>query len=140
MSIIYTVMDARLRFCTITAVGSDSGYTWSTPGRAMDHYRYSQTFLNVAHYLLVFCVLDFRPLLIGGLFKLIASLVFACLLAFVVIHSANILRFITARLRVLPISLLPLVIHRRWFEPWHTTIIVKNEPSLAPLFQRPPPI
>jgi hypothetical protein len=106
----------------------------------MDRYRYSQTFLNAACYLLVFCVVGFRPVLIGGFFKLIASLVFACLLAFVIVHSANIRRFVIAYLRVLPISLLPFVADRRWFEKPHTTVIVANESNLSPLFQRPPPI
>jgi hypothetical protein len=106
----------------------------------MDRYRYSRTFLNAACYLLVFCVVDFRPVLIGGFFKLIASLVFACLLAFVIVHSANIRRFVKAYLRVLPISLLPFVADRRWFEKSHTTVIVANESNLSPLFQRPPPI
>jgi hypothetical protein len=106
----------------------------------MDRYRYSQTLLNAACYLLVFCVADFRSILIGGLFKLIASLVFVCLLAFVVVHSANIRRFVTAYLRVLPVSLLPFVADRRWFEKSHTPVVGANEPDLSPLFERPPPI
>ena len=36
----------------------------------MGSYRHSQIFLNVAYCLLIFCVADFRPLLIGGFFKL----------------------------------------------------------------------
>ena len=116
------------------------GYTWLVPARAMDRYRYSQTFLNAACYLLVFCVADFRAVLVGSFFKLIASLVLACLLAFVVVHAADIRRFVTAWLGVLSTSLRPFAVDRRWFEKSRTTVIVANEASLSPLFQRPPPI
>ncbi len=105
----------------------------------MGHYRYSQI-LNIAYYLLVFCLLDARPLLIVGLFKLVASLALACLLAFVVVHSADICRLITACLRALPLSYFPLAVDWRWAERSHTAIADLNQPSLAPLFQRPPPI
>ncbi len=52
--------------------------------------RYSQILLNFAYCLLVFCVADFRPLVIGGFFKLVVSLVLACLLAFVIVRLPNI--------------------------------------------------
>ncbi len=105
----------------------------------MGHYRYSQT-LNVAYYALVFCVLDARPLLIVGLFKLVASLALACLLAFVVVHSADICRLITVCLRALPVTYFPLGADRRWAERLHTAIADLNQPSLSPQFQRPPPV
>ena len=76
--------------------------------------RYNEIFLNVVYCLLVFCVADLRPLVIGGLFKLIASLLLACLLAFVVVHSANICRLVTACLQALPICRFPLAVDRRW--------------------------
>ncbi len=106
----------------------------------MGRYRQSQILSNVAYCLLIFCVADFRSLVIGGLFKLVASLVLACLLAFVVIHSANIWRLLIACLHSLPVCFLPLAVDRRWAEQSQTTIAVPNEPSLSPLFQRPPPI
>jgi hypothetical protein len=106
----------------------------------MGRYRYSQMFFNAAYYLLALFVLDPRPLLIVGLFKLIAFLVLACLLAFVVVHSANICRLVIACLHALPVSFFPLAVDRRWAERSQTTIAVPNEPSLSPLFQRPPPI
>jgi hypothetical protein len=106
----------------------------------MGRYRRSQIFVNVAYCLLIFCVADFRPLVIGGFFKLVASLMLACLLAFVVVHSPNIRKLVAACLRALPISLLPVVVDRRWLERPRTTITVPHEPSLSPLFQRPPPI
>jgi hypothetical protein len=33
-----------------------------------------------------------------------------------------------------------LAFHRRWVERSRTTIAGPNEPSLSPLFERPPPI
>lgn len=102
--------------------------------------RYSQIFLNLAYCLLIFCVADFRPLVIGGFFKLVVSLVLACLLAFVIVHSPNIGRLLASCLRALPVRFFPSVVDRRWEERSQTNIVVPNEPSLAPLFQRPPPI
>ena len=106
----------------------------------MGRYRRSQIFFYVAYCLLIFCVADFRSLVIGGFFKLVTALVLAYLLAFVVVHSPNIRKLVAAFLRALPISLFPLVVARRWVERSQANIVVPNEPSLSPLFQRPPPI
>jgi hypothetical protein len=106
----------------------------------MGSYRSSQMFFNAAYYLLALFVLDPRPLLIVSLFKFIAFLVLACLLAFVVVHSANICRLVMACLHTLPVCFFPLAVDRRWAERSQTTIAAPNEPSLSPLFQRPPPI
>jgi len=106
----------------------------------MGRYRYSQMFFSAAYYLLALFVLDPRPLLIVGLFKLIAFLVLACLLAFVVVHSANIRRLVIAWLHALPVCFFPLAVDRRRAERSQTSIAAPNEPSLSPLFQRPPPI
>jgi hypothetical protein len=103
-------------------------------------YRYHQMLLNVAYCVLVFCLADLRPLVIGGLFKLLASLALACILAFVVVHSPNIAKLAAACLRAIPVSLFPLIVDRRWLKRSRTSLVVLNEPSLSPLFQRPPPI
>jgi hypothetical protein len=75
----------------------------------MGRYCSSQILLNVAYCLLIFWVVDFRPLVIGGFFKLVASLALACLLAFVVVHSANIHRLLIACLHALPVRFFPLL-------------------------------
>jgi hypothetical protein len=106
----------------------------------MGRYRRSQIFLNVAYYLLICFVADFRPLVIGGVFKLVASLALACLLAFVVIHSASICRLLISCLHALPVCFFPLVVYRQWAERSQTTNAVPNGPRLSLLFQRPPPI
>ena len=106
----------------------------------MSRYRCSQAFLYVAYYLVLCFVADFRPLVIGGFFKLVASLALACLLAFVVVQSANVRRLLVACLDALPVYFFPLAVERRWAERAETTFKFPNEPTLSPFFQRPPPI
>lgn len=105
----------------------------------MDHHRYRQIFLNVAC-LLFLCVVDFRPLLIGGFLKLMAFLILAYLLLFVVVNCGNLGRVVVTCLRTLPLSLLTVIVDWRWLERSPTVLLVPNEPSLSPLSQRPPPI
>ena len=105
----------------------------------MRRYRRSQMLRDIAYCFFVFLVVDFRPLVRGSFFKLVASVVLACLLAFVVVHSANICRLVVACLTALPASLFRLAVARRWPEGSQTTIAVPNKPSLSTLFQRPPP-
>jgi hypothetical protein len=105
----------------------------------MSHYRFSQVFLSVAYYLLVSCMLNVRPLVMGGLFKLVASTVLACLLAFVVIHSPDICKLVADFLPSVAIPLFSLVVDRRWVDRSQTKNVVPNEPSLSLFFQRPPP-
>ncbi len=106
----------------------------------MGCFGYSRLVFNAVHCFMVICVLDVRPILIVGLLKLVSALLLACLLAFVVVHSSNICRLITACLGVLSVSYFPLVVDQRWVEQSHSTIAVLSEPSLSPLFQRPPPV
>jgi hypothetical protein len=105
----------------------------------MGRYSGGQVFLNIAYCLFIFLVTESRPLLAGGFCKLVACAALACLLAFVVVHSANVRKFVVARLHALPGFLFPSVVVRRWFDGLQTAIIVPDEPSLSPLFQRPPP-
>lgn len=105
----------------------------------MGQYCRRQIFWNTAYFLLV-CAVDFRPLLLGGLFKLVVSLAVACLVALVVVHSANICRLIIACLHALPTSYFPLTVNRRGAEPWQPAAAIPTLPGLSPLFQRPPPL
>jgi hypothetical protein len=106
----------------------------------MARYPLRRLLWNIACCVLVFCLLEFRPLLIGGCLKLIASLAFACLLAFVVVHSPDIYKLVTACLQALPSVRCPLFVDRRWAARFRTSLTSPTEPSLTPLFQRPPPI
>ena len=106
----------------------------------MGHNRYGQTFLNVAFALLIFCVAEFRPVVIGGFFKLITSVVLAYVLAFVLLHRTNLFKILVASLQAFRMSGFPLVADRRRVGRSQTTITVPGAPSLSSLFQRPPPI
>jgi hypothetical protein len=106
----------------------------------MGRYRCSKAFLNVAYCLLICFLAEFRPLVVGGFFKLVAVLAIAFLLAFVVVHSANICKLLVARFHALPVCFFPLAVDGRWAERSQTSLIFPNEPSLSPLSQRPPPL
>lgn len=106
----------------------------------MGCFGYSRLVFNAVHCFIVICVLDARPILIVGLLKLVSALQLACLLAFVVVHSSNICRLITASLGALPVSYFPLVMDRRIVKKSQTKIAVPSEPSLSTLFQRLPPV
>jgi hypothetical protein len=105
----------------------------------MGRYSRSQVFLDFAYCLFIFLVVDSRAPLSGGVLKLIAWVAFAFLLAFVVVHSANIRKLLVSRLHVFSEFLLPFDFDRRWSGRTQITIAVPNEPSLSSLFQRPPP-
>lgn len=106
----------------------------------MGRYRYSQLFLNLAYCVLFFCMADLRPFLVGVCVKLIASLVFAGLLAFVVVHPPNISKLLAAFLQAVPIAQVPLFVDRLWAAAHSVVDIAPAEPILSPLFQRPPPM
>ena len=104
--------------------------------RTMRQNGYPQIFLNVAFFLLM----EFRPVVIGGFFKLITSLVLAYLLAFVLVNRTKIFKVLVSSLQAPRISGFPLLVARRRIGRYQTTITVPDAPSLSPLFQRPPPI
>lgn len=106
----------------------------------MECDRYTRGFLTVAYCLLILGAAEFRPVVIGGFFKLIASIVLAYLLAFVLVHRTNIFKILAAGLKVSRMSGFSLVVNRRLAGRSKTTIAVPDPPSLSPLFQRPPPI
>jgi hypothetical protein len=96
--------------------------------------------MNVVYFFLVFCVADFRLLVVGGLFKLMASVLFTCLLAFVAVHSPNVCKMVTACLRALADPFSPLFVDRRWVPRPQTSIAMPEQQSPSVLFQRPPPL
>jgi len=95
---------------------------------------------TVTSCLLVLSVAKFPPLLAISLFKLLASLALAYLLAFVVVQRVNIYKLVGACLRTLSIPLCPLLVAWQWIRQSQTALEVPNKPSLSSLFQRPPPI
>jgi hypothetical protein len=105
--------------------------------RTMNQYRYRQLFLSLSC-LLVICLTDIRPLLIGGLLKLLVFLLLAYLFLFAVVNSSSIGRVIATCWRVLPVLLFAFS-EDRWIDPSSAGLPIPHQPSLAPLFERPPP-
>lgn len=105
----------------------------------MAHYRYNLIFLNVACFVLLRLVADFRPLVVIGFFKVVGSLALACLLVFVVVHSAKISKLFVACLKALSLCFFPLAVESWMFTAAMDSHRKFSEPSLRPLFQRPPP-
>jgi hypothetical protein len=103
-------------------------------------YRYSLILLNVVCGALLGLSANLGPTLIIGFFKVIASLALACLLAFVVLHTPTIGRLLIVCFQALLVCFSPVAVEapisRASTDPYHKF----DEPSLRPLFQRPPPI
>jgi hypothetical protein len=99
-------------------------------------YLHLDTLLIVAHYFLLISPL-YGPLVVGGLSKSLAFLVLVCLLLFVATNAATICRALIACLHSLAVSLCAPVAYRAFTVP--TIELLPAEPSLAALFQRPPP-
>ena len=107
----------------------------------MARFRYSLILLNVICGALLGLAANFGPTVVVGFCKVVASLALACLLAFVVLHSLTIGRLLIARFQALLVSFFPLAVRApigrtSKDNPSHKF----NEPSLRPLFQRPPPV
>lgn len=101
---------------------------------------YRRAAAEMCFYLLVLCLPYYQSLLLAGVTGSIYFLLMTCLLMFVVASSTDAYRTITACLKALTLS---------WFTPaldrgvlWVSvpSQTVARGPSLAPLFQRPPPI
>jgi len=72
--------------------------------------------------------------------QLIFLFLFVGLLAFVVPHSSQIRRVAIAFFRAFRLSLFSLLVHSRRAEWPLPSATIPQQPSLAQLFQRPPPI
>ena len=101
---------------------------------------YRRAAAETCFYLLVLCLPYYQSLLLAGVTGSIYFLLMACLLMFVVAGSPDVYRTIAACLKALTLS---------WFTPaldrgvlWVSvpSHAVARGPSLAPFFQRPPPI
>lgn len=117
----------------------DYPVVYSVQGSRMVRYRYSLMLLNLVCIVLLRFMSGARPLLAIGLFKVVGSLVLACLLAFVVVHSAHIRRLLVSCLKVFSLCFFPLAVESRIFSDTTDSHRGFNEPGLRLLFQRPPP-
>lgn len=105
----------------------------------MARYRYSPMLFNAACIVLLRVVSDFRLLVAIGFFKIVGSLALACLLAFVVVHSAQIRRLFISRLKAFSPRVFPLAVESGMFSDTTDSDRGFSEPGLRLLFQRPPP-
>jgi hypothetical protein len=89
---------------------------------------------------LVLCLPTYQALFLAGMSGLFSYLLLTLLLMFVVGRSPAIYRAISARLRTLPLSWIAPNLDRR--DRWVSVplLVVASGPSLAPSFQRPPPL
>ena len=106
----------------------------------MRNHRYLRAFLNAASCLLVYCLSYPPAFLVGEFSKLLAFLVFAGLLMFVVVNSAEIRRVAVAFFEALRLPLFSLVVDRGSIQRSPIAPAIPKKPSLSPLFQRPPPV
>jgi hypothetical protein len=89
---------------------------------------------------LVICLPYYQSLVLAGMSGMISFLLLTVLLMFVVARSPAIYRIITACLKALPPSWLALTLNRRDRWVGEPIYVVAAGPSLAPSFQRPPPL
>jgi hypothetical protein len=90
--------------------------------------------------LLVWCLPCYQSLLLAGISGMISLLLVTALLAFLVARAPEICHIVAAFFKAFPLSWVSPFFDRcgRWvFAPLHAAT---GEPSLAPCFQRPPPI
>jgi hypothetical protein len=90
--------------------------------------------------LFVLCLPYYQALLFAGMSGMVSFLLLTFLLMFVVVRSPAIFHTITARLTALPPSWVAPILDRRARWASLPLYVVASGPSLAPSFQRPPPL
>ena len=101
---------------------------------------YRQTAVEQCFCLLVLCLPYYQSLLLAGISGMLSALLLTCLLIFVVIGSPTLYRTVVGHLKSFPLSWIAQVpsLAVSWISvPSHAVV---QGPSLAPSFQRPPPI
>lgn len=101
---------------------------------------YRQSAADAAFYALVFCLPWYRTLLLEGLGRTIVVLLLACLLLFLVVRSADVCRRLADCLRASWYSRFALVCGLEFRDFAFACLGIPRTPSLAVLYQRPPPI
>jgi hypothetical protein len=101
---------------------------------------HKQLVLNLWFSLLAYCLANcLLSVVVGEFSKLLVVLLVGGLLLFAIIHSSQLRRIAAAVLRSILLFVFALVVHRcfTWVTP--VDVDASDEPSLSPLFQRPPP-
>ncbi|MGA7155623.1 MAG: hypothetical protein WBY53_02180 [Acidobacteriaceae bacterium] len=101
---------------------------------------YRQAAVQQMFFLFVVGIPYYQALLVTGVSGMISFLLLAFLLTYVVARSPAIYRIVTQSLKSLPLSWIAPTVDRRdrWVDA--PMYVVAAGPTLAPLFQRPPPI
>jgi hypothetical protein len=95
--------------------------------------------LSIASYLLFVCVPVFHTLILSGLLRLLVFLVLTYLLMFVTEHSTRICIEMWACLQLIPAHLFALSPRFHRIDGLLGRKLLRDEPFLPALFQRPPP-
>ena len=101
---------------------------------------YRQAAVEECVCLLMLCLPYYQALLFAGISGMISVLLLTCLLLCVVTRSPDIYRTITGCFEALPLSWAAPILDRSGLWVSVPSQVVAQEPSLAPSFQRPPPI
>jgi hypothetical protein len=88
----------------------------------------------------VLCLPYYQGLLFAGMSGMVSFLLLTYLLMFVVVRSPAICHTVTALLKALPPSWVAPILDRRAHWASVPLYVVASGPSLAPSFQRPPPL
>ena len=100
---------------------------------------YRQSAVDAAFYALVFCLPWYRALLLEGLGRTIFVLLLACLLLFLVVRSADVCRRLADCLRACSFSQFVPACGCEFRDFAFVSLGIRRTPSLAALYQRPPP-
>ena len=101
---------------------------------------YRQTAAEACFCLLMVCLPYWQSLLFAGISGTLSLLLLTCLLMFVVMRSPEIYRTITACLKASPLSWVPPVFDCSVLWVSMPLRVIAQSVSLAPSFQRPPPV
>ena len=91
-------------------------------------------------YLFLLCLPYYQALLFAGISGMISVFLLTCLLLCVVTRSPDIYRTIIGCLEALPLSWATPILDRTVLWVSVPSQVVAQKPSLAPSFQRPPPL
>ncbi len=92
------------------------------------------------HLLFVVSLPHCRSFLCSGLGRTIGTFLFAAVLMFTIVRSADLYRTITSCLQAFPLSWIAPVFDCGWGSIPSIDVFVASEPTLSPVAQRPPPI
>lgn len=101
---------------------------------------YRQTAAEGCFFLFVLCLPYWQSLFLAGISGTVSVLLLTCLMMFIVVRSPEVYRSIIACLEDFPLSWFPLIYNGRCLWAPMSLQVVAVGPSLAPSFQRPPPI